>query len=115
MAMEAHRNRVRHLASGAKRHTQPVSSGIAWVDQAPTSCPGDLRAPPEGEISMRQALITTHLLNQARDAAIAQADADARLQHQAQAKARTEPAEPGRLARVVTLARRIRALVAQTT
>jgi hypothetical protein len=64
---------------------------------------------------MRHALITIHLLNQARDAAIAQADADARLQDQAQAKARIQPAEPGRLARVVTLARRGRALVARTT
>jgi hypothetical protein len=111
MAMESRRNRVRHLASGAERHTQPAS--LWWT--RPHILSGDLRAPPEGEISMRHALITIHLLNQARDAAIAQADADARLQHQAQAKARIQPAEPGRLARVVTLARRGRALVARTT
>ena len=57
---------------GAERHTQPVSGGIAWVDSA---------SHPEGvvpteELSMRRALITTHLLRQARDAAIAQAEAD---------------------------------------
>ena len=61
---------------------------------------------------MRHALITIHLLNQARDAAIAQAEADQRLQHQARA---TQPAEPARSARVVTLARRVRALAARTT
>ena len=64
---------------------------------------------------MRHAFITTHLLNQARDAAIAQAEADERPEHQARAVPRTQPAEPGRLARVVALARRVRALVARTT
>jgi hypothetical protein len=64
---------------------------------------------------MRHAFITTHLLNQARDAAIAQADADERLDHQAAAMSRTPPAQPGRLARVATLAHRVRALAARTT
>ena len=64
---------------------------------------------------MRHALITIHLRHQARDATIAQAEADQRLQHQALATPRTQPAEPGRSARVVTLARRVRALAAQTT
>jgi hypothetical protein len=64
---------------------------------------------------MRHALITTHLLKQARDAAVAQAEADERLEHQAQATPRTQPAEPGRFARVVALARRVRALAARTT
>ena len=64
---------------------------------------------------MRHALITTHLLNRARDAAVAQAAADERPEHQAQALPRTRPAEPGRFARVVALARRVRALVARTT
>jgi hypothetical protein len=64
---------------------------------------------------MRHALITTHLLNQARDAAIAQAEADQRLEHQARAMPRTQPAAPSRLARVVTLARHVRALTAPTT
>jgi hypothetical protein len=63
---------------------------------------------------MRHALITTHLLHQARDAAIAQAEADERLEHHLRAEARTQPAEPGRLARVVSLARRARALAART-
>jgi hypothetical protein len=111
MAMESRRNRVRHLASGAERHTQPAS--LWWT--RPHILSGDLRAPPEGEISMRHALITIHLLNQARDAAIAQAEADQRLQHQARATPRTQPAESGRSARVVTLARRVRALAARTT
>jgi hypothetical protein len=65
---------------------------------------------------MRHALITTQLLNQARHAAaIAQAEADERLEHQARALPRTQPAEPGRFTRVVALARRIRALAARTT
>jgi hypothetical protein len=63
---------------------------------------------------MRHAFITTQLLNQARDAAIAQADADERLEHQARVTPRTQPAEPGRFARVVTLVRRVRALAART-
>jgi hypothetical protein len=64
---------------------------------------------------MRHALITVHLLHQARDAAITEAEAGQRLEHQARAKAGTQPAEAGRLARVVTLARRVRALAAPTT
>jgi hypothetical protein len=64
---------------------------------------------------MRHALITTQLLNRARDAAIAQAEADERPEHQARAMPRTQPAEPGRFAQVVALARRVRALVARTT
>jgi hypothetical protein len=64
---------------------------------------------------MRHALITIHLLHQARDAAIAHAEADQRLEHQVQVMPRTQPAEPGRFARVVALARRVRALAAPTT
>jgi hypothetical protein len=64
---------------------------------------------------MRHALITTHLLNQARNAAIAQADADERLEHQPRALPRTNPAEPGRFARLAALARRVRSLSARTT
>jgi hypothetical protein len=64
---------------------------------------------------MRYALITTKLLNQARDAVIAEADADERLEHRARATPRAQPAEPARFARVVALARRVRALAARTT
>jgi hypothetical protein len=64
---------------------------------------------------MRPALITIHLLRQAREAAIAQAEADQWLQHQAQATATTHRAESGRFTRPVALARRIRALTARTT
>jgi hypothetical protein len=64
---------------------------------------------------MRHALITTHFLNQARDAAIAQAEADQRLEHQARAQPSTQPAGAGRLAGFVTLARRVRAMAAPTT
>jgi hypothetical protein len=64
---------------------------------------------------MRHALISTHLLNQARDAAIAQAEADQRLEHQARAMPSTQPAGVSRLAGVVTVARRVRALAARTT
>jgi hypothetical protein len=64
---------------------------------------------------MRHALITTHLLKQARDAAVAQAEADERLEHQAQAMPRTRPTGPRRFARLATLARRVRALAARTT
>jgi hypothetical protein len=62
---------------------------------------------------VRHALITTHLLKQAREAAIAQAEADQRLDYQPKAPIRA--LEPGRFARVVGLARRIRALTARTT
>jgi hypothetical protein len=58
---------------------------------------------------MRHALITTHLLKQARDAAVAPAEADERLEHQAQATPRTRSAEPA------ALARRVRAVAARTT
>jgi hypothetical protein len=73
----------------------------------------DLQAPsrPEG-IIMRHALISIRLLDQARDGAITQAEADERLEHQAQAKLHVKPAERGR---VLTLARRVRALVARTS
>ena len=64
---------------------------------------------------MRHALITTHLLNQAPDATIAQAEADERLEHQTRALPRTQPTEPGPFARVVALARRVRSLAARTT
>jgi hypothetical protein len=64
---------------------------------------------------VRHDLITFHLLNQARDAAIVQADADERLEHQTRAMADTRRAEPERFARVLTLVRRARALAARTT
>jgi hypothetical protein len=64
---------------------------------------------------MRHALIAIHLLNQARDAAVAQAEADERLEHQTRAMPPTQPAGAGRLARVVTLARYVRALATPTT
>jgi hypothetical protein len=66
---------------------------------------------PQG-IIMRHALISIRLLDQARDGAIAQAEADERLEHQAQARLHVKPAERGR---VLTLARRVRALVARTS
>jgi hypothetical protein len=73
----------------------------------------DLRAPSRlGGIIMRNALITFQLLNHARDNAIAQAEADERLEHQAQPKLHPKPAAPGR---VVTLVRRVRALATRTT
>jgi hypothetical protein len=40
--------------------------------------------------------------------AIAQADADERLEHQPRALPRTRPADPGRFARLAVLARRVR-------
>ena len=64
---------------------------------------------------MRHALIITHLLRQAREAVIAQAEADQWLEHQAQATATTHRAESGRFTRPVALARRVRALAARTT
>jgi hypothetical protein len=73
----------------------------------------DLPAPSLIEaIIMRHAFITIRLLDQAGDGTIAQAEADERLEHQAQATLRAKPAEPGR---VITLARRVRALVARTS
>jgi hypothetical protein len=67
------------------------------------------------EIIMRHALITIHLLHQARDAVIAQGEADERLEHQARAMPRAQLAESARLVRLATLARRVRALAARTT
>jgi hypothetical protein len=76
----------------------------------------DLRAPsPTEEIIMRHALITFQLMNHARDTVIAQGEADERLEHQARAMPRAQPADLGRLARVVILARRVRALTARTS
>jgi hypothetical protein len=54
-------------------------------------------------------------MNHARDAVIAQAGADERLEHQARVSPYTRPAEPERFARLVALARRARALAARTT
>jgi hypothetical protein len=64
---------------------------------------------------MRHALITIHLLHQTRDAAIAQAEADERLEHQARVTAGTRAAAPGRYVRLAGLIRRVRALAARTT
>jgi hypothetical protein len=86
--------------------------GIACMNPAPHAAHGPTGTIPIEAINMRHALITIRLLDQTRDGAIAQADADERLEHQAQAKLRAKPAEPGR---VVTLARRVRALVARTS
>ena len=61
---------------------------------------------------MRHAFITIRLLDQVGDGTIAQAEADERLEHQAQATLRAKRAEPGR---VITLARRVHALVARTS
>jgi hypothetical protein len=73
----------------------------------------DLRAPSRlGGIIMRHALIPIRLLDHARDNAIARAEADERLEHQAEPKLPAKPAEPGR---VVALVRRVRALATRTT
>ena len=64
---------------------------------------------------MRHSLITIHLLHQARDAAVAQAEADERLEHQPQATPATQPAQPRRFAWLASLVRRVRALAARTT
>jgi hypothetical protein len=86
--------------------------GIAGMGPAPHAAHGPTGTIPIEAIIMRHALITFRLLDQAGADAIAQADADERLENQAQAKLRAKLAEPGR---VVTLARRVRALVARTT
>jgi hypothetical protein len=67
------------------------------------------------EPTVRHALITTHLLKQAREAAIAQAEADRRLDHQPKVKSPIQAREPGRFARVAGLARRVRALTIRTS
>ncbi len=64
---------------------------------------------------MRHALVTIQLMKQARNAAIAEAEANQRLERQAAVTRRTEPAEPGRHVRVATLARRVCVLGARTT
>ena len=62
---------------------------------------------------MRHALVTIQLMKQARNAAIAQAEADERKERLAREMRQIEPAEPGRFPRVATLARRV--LAARTT
>ena len=64
---------------------------------------------------MRHALITIHLLHQARDADIAQAEAYERLEHQAQAIPHATPTEARWFARLASLTRCVRALAARTT
>jgi hypothetical protein len=86
--------------------------GIACMNPAPHPAHGPTGTVPIGGIIMRDVLITTHLLKQPRDAAVARAEVDERVEKQAQARLRAKPAEPGR---VVTLARRIRALVARAS
>ena len=85
--------------------------GIAWMNPAPHPAHGPTGTGPTEGIIMRHALITIRLLNQAGNNAIAQAEADERLEHQAQPKLPAKPAGPGR---VVTLVRRVRALAART-
>jgi hypothetical protein len=58
---------------------------------------------------MRHPLVTIQLISKARDAAIAQAQADERLEDRAEATPDTQPAERGRFARVVALAGHVRA------
>ena len=98
-------------ARGAEGHTQPVMGGIVGMNPAPHAAHGPTGTVSIGGIIMRHALITIRLLDQARDGAIAQGEADERLEHPAQAKLPAKPAEAGR---VVTLARRVRGLVART-
>ena len=86
--------------------------GIVCMDPAPHAALGPTGTVPIEAVIMRHPLITIRLFDQARDGAIAQAEADGRLEHQAQAKLRAKPVEPGP---VVTLARRVRALVARTS
>ena len=64
---------------------------------------------------MRNALVTVQLMKQARKAAIAQAEADERLEQRAMMMRRTEPAKPRRFAPVANLARRVRVFAARTT
>ena len=86
--------------------------GIVGMNPAPHAAHGSTGTVPIEAIIMGHALITVRLLDQARDGTIAQAEADERLEHQAQAKLPAKPTEPGR---VITLARRVRALVARTS
>ena len=87
--MEAQRNRACRPASGRERHTKPAMGGIPWWTRP--------RTLPRG-----------------REAAIARAEAHERLEQQAQAKARTQPAAHGRSIQAVILARRVRALATRT-
>jgi hypothetical protein len=64
---------------------------------------------------MRHPLVTIQLISKARDAAIAEAQADERLEHRTQATPDTQPTERGRFARVIALAGRVRALVEGTS
>jgi hypothetical protein len=89
-----------------------VTGGIACMDPGPPCCAWTYRHRSDRGDHHAPRLITIRLLDQARDGTIAQAEADERLEHQAQATLRAKPAESGR---VVILARRVRALVARTS
>jgi hypothetical protein len=91
-----------------------VTRGIAWGSglRAPSS--EDVSTVSTEESIVRHALVTIQLMKQARNAAIAEAEANQRSERQAGVTRRTEPDEPGRL-RVATLARRVRVLGARTT
>lgn len=100
---------------GVERHIQLVTRGIAWESGLPHRAHRTQGTVPTEESIVRHALVTVQLMKQARNAAIAQADADERLEEQARVMRRTEATDPGRFAHVVTLARRVRVFAARTT
>jgi hypothetical protein len=83
-----------------------VTRDIALLARAPASSSESYRSVPVEEIIVRHAVVTIQLMKQARNAAVAQAEADERRERQRRVVPRAEPAAPGRLGHVVTLVRR---------
>ena len=92
-------------AGSAERHRRPVTDGIAPTGPAPHPELASQGSVPTEEITMRHALVTTHLMTQARAAAIA--EADELRERQAHARSRSRRRRARRI-RVATLTRRIR-------
>lgn len=113
--MEADHNQACRPAWSVEPHTRPVTGDINWAEPAPRPAQQPTGIVATERSSCAHAAITTQLLNRARDAANARAEAEEQLEHRPQAKARTQLKRPGAVGWVVALSRRVRALAAGTT
>jgi hypothetical protein len=98
---------------GVERHTQLVTHSIAWGSGLAHCAQRTTGHPLTEEVIVRNALVTVQLMKQARNAAIAQAEAEERLKQHVTVMRRTEPAKLGWFPHVVTLAHRVRILASR--
>ena len=112
--------RFTRLLAGADSATRTLA---AWCGEPPATrihTREETATLPEEAVLLGLPPTTTvqrrHITHRRRDGTVlCEAEADQRLEHQARAMPSTQPAGPGRLARVAALARRARALAARTT